>query len=188
MIKKGTKSRNVGILLIAWLLGHVAMMLWTSKSNEIGRQDVVVVFGNTVHPNGELSKRLKARLDQALEIYHNHHSKVFVSGALGSEGHLEAEVMRDYLVSKGVLEKEIIVDNLGVNTRATAINAANIFSKDEYLVLVSQYHHGLRAKLAFRQQGFDRIEFSAADFKERKDLFSIIREFVGFYAYLLHFK
>ena len=96
-------------------------------------------------------------------------------------------VVKDYLITNGVPKDAIIADQNGNNTYQTAKNLVEI-KKDKNirsLVLVSQYYHLLRAKLAINKFGFDVVYLSHAKiFPELRGLYSIPREIVGYYFYL----
>jgi len=150
--------------------------------------DVCVVLGNAVLADGTPSKRLRARLEKARDVYTRGHCRIIVvSGGVGKEGHDEAEVMKHYLVSHGVSSGQIIVDSRGVNTLATAQFLKRYCdSKGHKSVLaVSQYFHLLRTAFALRRVGFKQVSAEAPLYFEIRDLYSILREAVALPAYLL---
>ena len=93
--------------------------------------------------------------------------------------------MADYLVSKGVPMSLIKIDNKGVNTRSTAVNFAKNYPSESSAVIVTQYFHVTRCKLAFRQVGIENVKGVHCEHFELRDLYSAFREFVGFYKYLI---
>lgn len=163
-------------------------MISDGLTDEDSKAEVAVIFGNTVNADGSLSPRLKARLDAGIELYQrNATSTFFVSGGLGKEGHYEGTKMAEYLALRGIPDSMIIVDNNGNNTRATALNLKQAFPQVSSVVVVTQYHHILRAKLAFRQVGIQRVSGVHAEFWEMRDFYSCFREFFGYYGYLLYY-
>ncbi|RAV99510.1 YdcF family protein [Pseudochryseolinea flava] len=174
------------IVLVTWFAIHTLCILIDGFTDDNVRADVGVIFGNTVHPDGTLSPRLQARLDRGLKLYQDSLVNILmVSGGLGKEGHFEGTKMFEYLVSKGVPEENIIIDNEGNNSNATVHNVQKLIVDVKSVTVVSQYHHISRAKLAFRKNGFTRVYGAHADFFELRDFYSIAREFVGYYRYLL---
>lgn len=152
------------------------------------KANVAVVLGSKVNIDGSLSMRLKARLDRGLKLYRDSLvSEIYVSGGLGYEGHYEGSVMAEYLISQGVPKGRVKIDNKGVNTRATAVNFAKDYPSESSAVVVSQYFHITRCKLAFRQVGIENVKGVHCDFFERRDAHSVIREFVAFYKYLISY-
>ncbi|MES2952130.1 MAG: YdcF family protein [Pseudomonadota bacterium] len=163
------------------------MLVIQGMSDEIHEADVAVVLGNTVNPDGTPSHRLAARLDRTLELYHRGLFKnVIVSGGLGREGFDEAVVMKDYLVIRGVPLDSIIVDSLGLTTAATAKNVAAIAKAHQWpnVLVVSQYFHIPRCRLALSQAGVGPVYTAHARYFELRDLYSILREVIGYAAYL----
>lgn len=97
--------------------------------------------------------------------------------------------MRAILVRSGVPERAIIVDRAGNNTRLTAIHTRRLMQERGWqsAVVISQYYHVPRAKLALRQEGVPYVSGAAAEYRFAcTDPLSIIREFAGFYTYLVH--
>jgi len=148
--------------------------------------DVAVVLGNTVRPDGTPSPRLAARLDAALALYRRGRVRsVVVSGGVGREGFDEAAVMRRYLAARGVPAARIVADSLGLTTAATARNAAAIMRRNGWTsaVVVSQYFHLPRCRLAFRRAGIRAVYSAHTRYFEATDLYSIAREVVAYPAY-----
>ena len=150
------------------------------------KSEVAVIFGSKVNRDGNVSHWLEARLVKGLELYSNGWvDKIYVSGGLGQEGHFEGTVMKAYLVEQGVPSQHVIADDLGVNTRATALNFVNDLSTPTSAILVTQYFHVSRVKLAFKQVGVGKVAAVHCDFHELRDFYSLFREFFGFYKYLV---
>lgn len=167
------------------LLASTALVV-QGMSDDIHEADVAVVLGNTVNPDGTPSHRLAARLDRALELHQRGMFKsIIVSGGLGREGFDEAVVMRDYLTKRGVAIDNIIVDSLGLTTAATAQNTAAIVRAHHWssVLVVSQYFHIPRCRLALSQAGVNPVYAAHAHYFELRDLYSIAREVIGYAAY-----
>jgi vancomycin permeability regulator SanA len=174
------------VILALWFSIHTIAILVDGLNDERIKSDVGVVLGNKVNPDGSLSERLISRLDKALELYNDSTIRlIFVSGGLGKEGFYEGTKMYDYLAENGVPKDRIIVDNFGNTTEATAINFQKLYLNGGSVLVVSQYYHISRTKLAFKNVGFKKINGVHAEYFEIRDFYSIIREFVGYYKYLL---
>ena len=178
--------KNSILFLLTWFIVHEGVILIDGYSDGRVQSEYIVVFGNTVHENGQLSKRLKARVDEGFNLYQaNYAPKIIVSGGLGKEGFYEGDRMANYLLSRGVPVEDIIVDNLGVTTQATASNFANQFPDANSVVLVSQFYHISRAKLAFKKAGVEQVNGVHCKYHESRDFYSLFREFFGYYSYLM---
>lgn len=163
------------------------LLITVGMRDDIHEADVAVVLGNTVLPDGTPSNRLAARLDMAVELYRRGLFKnVVVSGGAGREGFDEAEVMKDYLVNHGVPRASIVVDSLGLTTAATAKNTAALAKLHGWtrVLVVSQYFHIPRCRLAFAQAGLAPVFSARARYFELRDVYSIFREVVGYAVYL----
>ena len=183
----------MAVLLVfpLWFLAHTIYIVADGLNDEIAQADAAVVLGNTVERNGQPSERLNARLEKAVELYEKKLvGKIIVSGGFGIEGFEEADVMRDYLVSRNIPESNIILDRDGYNTYKTAVNTKQIMQSQNMrsVVIVSQYFHITRTRLAFQKAGIENIYAAHADYFELRDVYSILREFTGFYSYLIGAK
>ena len=97
-----------------------------------------------VKADGTPSVALERRLTAALEEYRKKPSMMIVCGAQGSdEPRAEGDVMRDWLVERGVNEKEVIAETGSFNTRQN-LGYAQSFMDDQgltqALVVTSDYH------------------------------------------------
>jgi vancomycin permeability regulator SanA len=157
-------------------------------SDDIHAADVAIVPGNTVEKDGRPSARLQARLDQTIALYRQGlFPDVIVSGGMGREGFDEAEVMKRYLVENGVPEGRIHVDGGGATTYLTARNAARMMRENGWqsAMVVSQYFHVPRMRLAVKRSGVTTVFSAHARYFELRDVYSTAREVIGYGAYLL---
>jgi len=156
--------------------------------DEIHPADVAIVPGNTVNRDGKPSPRLQARLDKTVELYQKElFSSIIVSGGVGVEGFDEAVVMRQYLIAKNIPADNIHLDSEGKTTDLTAKNSAQIMKRNNWhsALIVSQYFHISRTRLAFRNYGISPVYTAHANYFEMRDLYSIVREVFGYFSYLL---
>lgn len=164
-----------------------ALIVVSGLRDDVHAADVAVVLGTTANPDGTPSPRLAARLDAAAGLYGRGVVRnVIVSGGVGVEGVDESAVMKRYLVGRGIPAARIVADSLGLTTAATARNAAAIMRRNRWssAVVVSQYFHVPRCRLALRRAGIAPVYSTHARFFELRDLYSIAREVVGYPAYL----
>ena len=157
-------------------------------TDDIRHSDVAVVLGSKVNPDGTPSPRLAARLGRALELYRGGWTpRILVSGGTGVEGVPEGTAMKRWLVARGVPDAAVIVDDQGVDTRATARNAADLMRAHDLrtAIVVSQYFHIPRTKLAFAQEGLPGVGSAHPDYFEARDLYSLAREIPGYARHLI---
>jgi len=174
-------------IFFMWFIIHTIFMIIDGLNDELKPADVAVVLGNKVELDGEPSERLKARLDKTVELYdRGYYPFIIVSGGIGKEGFDEAKVMKAYLVDKGISEDKIIEDNQGNNSFMTAQHTRKIIDELELdsTMIITQYFHVSRTKLAFRKMDIKEVYSAHANIFERRDIYSIIREFPAYYKYL----
>ena len=190
MMRKLTKKLllvSLVVLAASFLIAAVLIAV-DGLRDEIHPADVAIVLGNTVESDGRPSARLRARLDKAVELYREgFFARVIVSGGVGVEGFDEAEVMKRYLISHGVPEGSIIADGGGATTYLTARNAAQVMKSNGWrsALIISQYFHIPRTRLAVESCGVRPVYSAHAEYFELRDLYSLVREVIGYGAYLV---
>ena len=156
--------------------------------DELHVVDVGIVLGNQVYRNGSLSDRLQARLDEAVILYRQGYLKnIIVSGGKGINGVDEATVMARYLVSQGIPSGVVIMDSGGANTYLTAQNSAHYMKAHgmQSAMVITQYFHVPRSRLALRRFGISEVYGAHARFFEWRDFYSTGREVMGYMVYFI---
>lgn len=185
IIRWGRRAVIAGALLFSLCAG---LILADGLIDETPPSDVAVVLGSKVNPDGTISPRLAARLGRALELHRaGTVQHIIVSGGTGEEGVPEGTAMKAWLVAQGVPEATVIVDDQGADTRATARNSAALMKAHGFdsAIVVSQYFHIARTKLAFAQEGVPGVGSAHPAYFEPRDLYSLAREVPGYASYLL---
>ena len=183
------KSLKIIVLLFfSWFLIHEVIIIVDGLLSTPRESDYAVIFGSKVNEDGTMSSRLEARMKMGLELYQDSLvKKLFVSGGLGKEGHYEAQVMAKYLIENGVPKEAVVIDDFGNNSWLTASNFKQIIPEDQSVIVVTQYFHISRSKLAFRKVGLEDVSGASPRFFEWRDPYSLFREFFGYYKYLLFY-
>ena len=182
------KLRIAALLFLAWFFLHCLWVVKDGMHPFTGKADVAIVLGNTVFKDGSLSPWLQGRVDEALYLYRNKQvKKIFVSGGIGTSYFPEGDGMRNYLLSKGVADSAIIVDNYGDNSYLTARNFIGFNKQDQYssAVMVTSYFHVTRCKYIMRKLGFQVVSGDYSRFMRVIDWYSLAREFPAFYKYCM---
>ena len=168
MKKSKTKRRCPMLLRVLLRLALLGFVLWTAlvafvcvKEYTVPKPDgttqAIIVLGAQVKPDGTLSLQLQYRMELALEQYRAHPQVIVVCGAQGgNEPMTEAQAMHDYLVSNGVPEGDILMDDTSFNTRQNLTNAQKLLGDDvkKVLIVTSNYHLP-RAMALARDTGFE---------------------------------
>ena len=182
-----TRIKILFIILTLLFLLHATILCIDGFNDNIQKADVGLILGSKVHVNGSPSIRLANRMDKGVQLYKEKFvPKLIVSGAIGKEGHDEAIVMKNYLITKGVKEDDIIVDSNGKNTYQSALFTKKIMLKNKWtsVIVISNYYHITRSKLALSKFGVPVVYKAHSTMIHVVDLFSIPREVVAYYYYL----
>lgn len=120
--------------------------------------DTLIILGNPAKDDGTPSAILKTRLDKGLEVYKTGKAKyIITTGGAAHNFYVEAEIMQNYLVDKGVPAESIIQDQVSLNTIDNAENCAKlmkIYGLETALIITSSFH-AKRAKLLFEKQNLN---------------------------------
>jgi vancomycin permeability regulator SanA len=178
--------RRIILILIFLYLVAAAVIAIGGLFATYQTTEYAVVMGNKVDESGRPSARLAARLDRAIDIYqHGDIKKIIVSGATGKEGHNEAVVMALYLRQRNIPRADIIIDSMGYSTMASAINAKTIVGKGKSIIVVTQFFHIPRSRLALSKAGFAKIGAAYPEYFELRDMYSLLREVPAYALYLV---
>lgn len=136
----------IGILVFLWLaaIGTVwAVSAVYNRGEVYPDTDAIIVLGAQVLPNRQPNRILKTRLDMAVRAYAAAPRTIICCGAQGSdEPAPEGEVMRGYLIERGIPENDVIAETDSYNTYENIGNAARLLGTEKKTVLIvtSDYH------------------------------------------------
>ncbi len=134
----------------------IFLTIFSCKSNVEEKRlpgETLIVLGFPANDDGTASEVMKMRLDLALEIYQNKKvSTIIVTGGAVQNSYPEAEVMRNYLIEKGVKSSEIIMEKEAKSTFENAMKARKILKKYglKNPIIVTTPEHRERAANIFR--------------------------------------
>ena len=131
-----------------WAETHVPATNGTSRA--------IIVLGAQVKADGEPSVQLSLRLEAALAEYEKHPRTIVVCGAQGSdEPRPEGDVMRDWLLERGVPADDVLAEMDSRNTRQNLENAAALLAPETSVTVVTSDYHLPRALAMARDTGLD---------------------------------
>lgn len=113
--------------------------------------DYIIIHGAGLIDGERLTKLLQDRVDKAINVYRKDPTPPFLipSGGKGSDEKIsEAEAMRRYLISKGIPESDIILEDRSATTFENLKNSKDIIDSTEgrkYTALVTSNYHVYRA-------------------------------------------
>jgi uncharacterized SAM-binding protein YcdF (DUF218 family) len=116
------------------------------------------VLGARVLPNGQPSPALRARIEKAVDLYHQGVApRLLFSGGVGVNPPSEARVMRELAVQLGVPSEACLLEEQSHSTEQNARFSAELLRSlgARRVVVVSDPYHLLRARQYFRLHGFE---------------------------------
>lgn len=114
---------------------------YTSVVADVPREEVAIVPGALVQPDGQMSAMLADRVRQAAALWHaGKVEKILVSGDHHSWAYDEPDTMRKALVRMGVAPRDVFEDHAGFDTWATMVRARNIFEVHDAVVVTQGFH------------------------------------------------
>ena len=144
----------LGVLCALGLMGFVYYQ--ETHLPPVRESDVIIVLGAQVKEDGTPSVALERRLTAALESYRGKPQILIVCGGQGgNEPRAEGDVMRDWLIEKGVRPEDVVAETASFNTRENLIYARAIMEHrglSQALVVTSDYHVARALELC-RQTG-----------------------------------
>ncbi len=147
--------------------------------------EVAVVFGARAYADGRPSHALADRVRTACQLYQQGLVKRLVfSGGPGDGNIHETAAMTRMALGLGVPASAISTDLQGVNTAATVHNTSAELA-GQRVIVVSEFYHLPRIKLAYRSAGVEVFTVPAQPTTLTRALApaSVLREVPAFWAY-----
>lgn len=156
--------RTVLLLVVLLTLGALGWCRWVymqiesyAGQDQAAPADAIGVLGAAEY-DGRPSPVYRARLDHALVLYHRGIAPLIITlGGPGGDQYNEGAVGAAYLISRGVLEQDIIAETDSRNTEESARRIAVIARVNglHRLVVVSDDTHMFRIHAICAAEGLD---------------------------------
>ncbi|MBO6161883.1 MAG: YdcF family protein [Eubacterium sp.] len=157
----GTLAVN-GYMLLVERRKVVTSDRWAEMLREGETTDCILVLGCSV-VNQKPSADLKGRLDKTYELYKLSPHKILVSGDHSEDGYYnEVNVMKDYLVEKGIPSSDIFLDHYGFSTYDSIYRTYHTFGVRR-VTIVTQDFHIYRSVFLARSIGMETIGVASVD-------------------------
>lgn len=102
--------------------------------------DCILILGAGVRGNSP-SQMLEERLLTGIELYNKKLSnKIVVSGDHGRVNYDEVNIMKKYLIEKGIPSEDIFMDHAGFSTYDSIYRIKEIFSAKKIIIVTQKYH------------------------------------------------
>jgi uncharacterized SAM-binding protein YcdF (DUF218 family) len=151
-------GRFLGILVavaFAWVTAVYGLVSHQADQDESRQAEAIVVFGAAEY-SGHPSPIYRARLDHAYTLFRKGMAPLIITtgGAGEDPSFSEGGVGRDYLVSRGVPDGDIIAETQSSDTRQSAARVANILRANgmHNCLAVSDGYHMFRVKQMLERQ------------------------------------
>jgi uncharacterized SAM-binding protein YcdF (DUF218 family) len=132
----------------------------TASLQEEHRADAIVIFGAAEY-SGHPSPVLRARLDRGFDLFHRGIAPVVITtgGGGGDLSFTEGGVGRDYLMRRGVPERNLIAEMQGRDTAESAVRVAVIMRANglNSCVAVSDAYHVFRIRKLLEHEGLGPV-------------------------------
>ena len=151
-------------------------------------QDFIIILGSKIREDGSLTPLLQARVDKAIDFGNKQYEAtkkkiVYVpSGGQGKdEVTAEAEAIKKYLMSKGIKENQIMIEDKSKNTIENmkfSKNKIEEVNKDAKISFSTTNYHVFRSGVIANEQGLD-VEGMGSKTKWYFYTNALIREFIA---------
>lgn len=122
-----------------WVHRKAAPATFTAQT--VPTNDVALVLGAQIYPDGVPSPYLRARLDLAKTLYDTGKVRaILVSGDNRVEHYNEPDGMRQYLIDSGIPAKQVIADYAGFDTYDSCVRARRVFGVTSLTIVTQAYH------------------------------------------------
>ena len=143
-------------VLIVFLGLTGLQILHEAGLQELHPADAIVVFGAAEYV-GHPSPVLRARLDHAYDLYARHLAPVVITtgGAADDPNFSEGGVGRDYLIHRGIPERDLIAETQGSDTAQSAQRVGVILRTNRMhsAIAVSDEYHVFRIRKLLEREG-----------------------------------
>src|SRR5215475_6934911 len=150
----------LAVVLVSFFVSTASRIVQTASRQEVNPADAIVVFGAAEY-SGRPSPVLKARLDHALDLFHQGIAPVVITtgGAASDPVFSEGGVGRDYLMRHGVPERSLIAETQGRDTSESAARVAVIMRANglHSCVAVSDAYHVFRIRKLLEHEGISPV-------------------------------
>jgi SanA protein len=128
-------------LLVPKLYVEISAAPHTYTVDSVPRARVAIVFGAGLHRDGSPTAVLKDRVNTAAQLYQQGKvDKLLMSGDNRFVNYNEPEGMRQYALSLGIPDEDIVLDYAGRRTYDTCYRANAIFQVESAIVVTQNFH------------------------------------------------
>lgn len=129
------------VLFLPKLVVVVYTSIYTFTAGNVPADRVAIVFGAGLRYDGTPTAILQDRVQTAVQLYEKGKvSKILMSGDNSFVDYNEPEAMRQYALSLGVPDEDIVLDYAGRRTYDTCYRASAIFQVQSAILVTQSFH------------------------------------------------
>ena len=137
------------MLLLLWLLGVAAWIIWVGDRDQAAPADAIIVLGAAAY-DAKPSPVFEERIRHGLELYRQGYApKLIFTGGFGGTGarFSESQVARRYALKQGIPARDILIESRSRTTRQNLVEAKRLMEARgmRRAILVSDPLHMARA-------------------------------------------
>jgi len=152
---------RLGWLVLLWLAGVSAYIVWIGQRDQAAPADVIIVLGAAAY-DARPSPVFEERLRHGVELYQRGLApRMLFTGGFGGTGarFAESQVGRRYALKAGVPVRAILIETVSRTTRQNLQQAAMLMQANSLhrAIIVSDPLHMARAMRLARKEGIDAL-------------------------------
>jgi len=148
-------------VVLAWLLGVAAWIIWVGDRDEAAPADVIIVLGAAAY-DAKPSPVFEERIRHGLSLYEAGYApKLLFTGGFGGSGarFSESQVALRYAVRHGVPENAVLIETVSRTTQQNLLEARALMQREgmRKAIIVSDPLHMARALRLCKALGIDAL-------------------------------
>ena len=145
------------VLLVIWLLGVTAWIVWVGERDQAAKADAIIVLGAAAY-DAKPSPVFEERIRHGLDLYEARYAPLLIfTGGYGGTGarFSESQVARRYALKHGVPDDAILIETASRNTVQNLVEAKRLMDQRglHRVIVVSDPLHMARALRLCRELG-----------------------------------
>ena len=137
------------LLVLVWLAGVAAYIIWVGQRDDAERADAIIVLGAAAY-DAKPSPVFEERIRHGIDLYKRGLAPTLIfTGGYGGTGarFSESQVARRYALRQGVPDKAILIESLSRNTHENLRQASQVMQQHNLhkAIIVSDPLHMARA-------------------------------------------
>jgi uncharacterized SAM-binding protein YcdF (DUF218 family) len=166
--RRGESKRGVlgwawrlALLVLAWLAGVAAYIIWVGQRDDAARADAIIVLGAAAY-DAKPSPVFEERIRHGIDLYKRGLAPTLIfTGGYGGTGarFSESQVARRYALRQGVPDKAILIESLSRNTHENLRQASQVMQQHNLrkAIIVSDPLHMARALRISKDIGIQAV-------------------------------